>query len=174
MTLHSPQTVGPNRNRANAAFTIGLFTILGALSFQYIGGLYPCELCLTQRWPYYIGLPLLAVVVFAWERVPEPVRIALTAIVGALFVWGTYVAVYHAGVEYGVFEGPQTCTGTGDAAVSLDSLGDMSGAQIVPCDAVQFELFGVSLAGFNAIISAVIVILLTMSIWGQVSRRRAA
>lgn len=172
MIRHATQTVGPNRNRANAAFMLGLFAILGALAFQYIGGLFPCELCLTQRWPYYIGLPLLAVVVFAWDAVPRPVRIALTAVVGGLFVWGTYVALYHAGVEYGLFEGPQSCTGTGDADVNLDMLGDLSGSQVVPCDAVQFEVLGISLAGFNAIVSAAIVVLLAMSIWGQVTRKR--
>lgn len=174
MIAHAPRTVGPNRNRVNAAFTLGLFSILGALAFQYIGGLYPCELCLTQRWPYYIGLPLLAIVAFAWNKVPEPIRIALTLSVGGLFAWGTSVAVYHAGVEYGFFEGPQSCAGTGDAGVSLDMLGDMSGARVVPCDAVQFELFGISLAGFNAIISAAIVVLLAISVWGQIARMRNA
>lgn len=171
MRQHAPGTVGPNRNRANAAFMLGLFAILGALFSQYFGGLYPCELCLTQRLPYYIGLPALAVVIFAWDVLPQPVRIALTLGVAGLFVWGTGLGIYHSGVEWGIFAGPQGCVGVGDDNISLDMLGDLSGAQVVPCDAVQFEILGISLAGFNAIVSAIIVVLLAMSVWGQVSRK---
>ena len=58
MSQTSPSS--SDRTLAGVAFVLGLAAILGALAFQFIGGLYPCELCLTQRWPYYIGLPLLA------------------------------------------------------------------------------------------------------------------
>lgn len=161
-----------NRHTVTAAFILGLATILGALGSQYIGGLYPCELCLTQRLPYYIGLPALAVVIFAWDLLPAPLRLLLTGAVAALFVWGAGLGVYHAGVEWGIFEGPQSCTGVGDA-VSFDMLGDLSGARVVPCDAVQWELLGISLAGFNALISAAIAIALIWSAWGQFRGLRA-
>ncbi len=167
---HAPQTVGPNRNLANAAFMLGLFAILGALAFQHIGGLFPCELCLTQRWPYYIGLPILVLALIVWDRVAMPIRAGALGIVAALFAWGTWVGVYHAGAEYGFWPGPQTCSGTGDAAVSLDMLSDMSDSQVVACDVVQWELLGVSLAGFNALISGTIVVLLVLSIVGQIRR----
>ncbi|WP_127144186.1 disulfide bond formation protein B [Pelagibacterium montanilacus] len=167
-----PSTTGPNRNLVNAAFMAGLFAILGALAFEHIGGLYPCPLCLEQRWPYYIGLPMLAVVILGWNRLGQTVRVGLSGAVAALFVWGTWMGIYHTGVEWDIFEGPASCSGVGDDAVSLDMLGDLSGVRIVPCDAVQFELLGISLAGFNAIISAIIVILLVRSIIGQVRRGR--
>lgn len=159
------------RKGASAAFVLGLAAILGALAFQYIGELYPCELCLTQRWPYYIGLPILAVVILFWNRLPAPVRITASALIAGLFAWGAGVGVYHAGVEWGFWPGPQSCTGVGDDNVSLDMLADLSDARVVPCDAVQWELLGVSLAGFNALISAAIVVMLMVSIIGQVRRR---
>ena len=159
-----------DRGLAIAGFVLGLATILGALAFQFIGGLYPCELCLTQRLPYYIGLPLLAVLVIFWGRLSRPVRLALTLVVAGLFVWGTGLGIYHTGVEWGIFEGPTSCSGTGDAALSLDMLGDLSDSQVVPCNAVQWELLGISLAGFNALISAAIVALLGQSFKQQVRR----
>ncbi|WMT89154.1 disulfide bond formation protein B [Pelagibacterium sp. H642] len=161
------------RKGASAAGILGLAAILGALAFQYIGGLYPCELCFTQRWPYYIGLPLIGVAVIVWDRLPLPVRLGLLGISAALFAWGTYMGVYHAGVEWGWWPGPQSCTGVGDDSVmSLDSLSNLNDVRIVPCDAVQWEMFGVSLAGFNALISAAIFVLLIASIVGQTRRNK--
>lgn len=171
MIRHLAQSVGPNRNIANAAFMLGLFAILGALAFEHIGGLYPCVLCLDQRWPYYFGLPILAVVIFAWDALPAPLRIALTLVVGGLFVWGAGLGVYHSGVEWGIFAGPQSCVGVGDA-VSFDMLSNLDSARVVPCDEVQFEILGISLAGFNAIISAAIAIMLGFSAFGQFRRMR--
>ena len=170
--MNQPAIVAPGQDRrfAIAGFGLGLATILGALAFQFIGGLYPCELCLTQRLPYYIGLPLLALLIVLWSRLPKNVRLALTLIVGGLFVWGTGLGVYHTGVESGIFEGPATCSGTGAETLSLDMLGDLSNAQVVACNAVQWEMMGISLAGFNALISAAIVVLLGLSIKRQLGR----
>lgn len=163
---------GTTRQFLIAAFVLGLATILGALGSEFIGGLYPCELCLTQRLPYYIGLPALGLAIFAWDLLPATLRLAVTGAVAALFVWGTGLGVYHAGVEWGFFDGPQSCTGVGDA-VSFDMLGDLSSARVVPCDAVQWELLGISLAGFNALISAAIVALLAKSAWDQFKSLKA-
>lgn len=170
MNQPNPRTYGQDRLFAVAGFALGLATILGALAFQYIGGLYPCELCLSQRVPYYAGLPLLAVVIVFWSFLPKPVRVGLTVIVGGLFVWSTALGIYHTGVEWGIFEGPATCSGTGVETLSLDMLGDLSNAQVVACNAVQWEMFGISLAGFNALISAAIVVLIGLSIQRQLAR----
>lgn len=105
-----------------------------------------------------------------WTLLPHPVRLALTFVAGGLFVWGTGLGIYHTGVEWGIFEGPTACSGTGEAVLSLDMLGDLSGAQVVACNAVQWELLGISLAGFNALISAAIVALLGQSFKQQVRR----
>lgn len=169
MSQTSPSS--SDRTLAGVAFVLGLAAILGALAFQFIGGLYPCELCLTQRWPYYIGLPLLALALIVWTRLTTAIRVGLMGIVAALFAWGAWVGGYHAGVEWGWWPGPQSCTGVGDDAISLDMLSDMSDVRIVPCDAIQWEMLGISLAGFNALISAGIVVLLVLAIIGQLRRK---
>lgn len=160
-----------DKKAALAAFGLGLAAILGALGSQFIGGLDPCELCLEQRIPYYWGLPVLAAVLLLWNRLPLAVWYIGIAIVAALFAWGTYLGVYHAGVEWGFWPGPTSCTGTG-TSISFDQLSDINAARVVPCDVVQFRLLGISLAGFNALISAVIVGLLLVALADQWRRGR--
>jgi disulfide bond formation protein DsbB len=162
---------GQNSNRANTAFTIGVFTILGAWAFQYIGGYMPCELCYAQRTPYYIGLPLLAVIIGAWKVIPVPARIALTLVAAGIFVWGTYLGAYHAGVEWGFWPGPTSCTGTGEG-VSFSDLSNIDATRVVPCDKVQWRFLGLSFAGYNALISAIISGFLAWSVIGQIKRYR--
>ena len=166
---------GRERTATALAFALGLAAILGALGSQYIGGLYPCELCLEQRLAYYWGLPLLAVVLVLWTRLPPTVLYIAMALAAAIFVWGTSMGVYHAGVEWGFWPGPTACSGTG-VAVSFEQLGNIDAARVVPCDKVQWTLFGVSLAGYNAVISFGIVVLLASAMverWRRGGRARA-
>jgi len=170
---------GHNSNRANTAFTIGLLTILAALCFEYIGGYEPCELCLGQRVPYYVGLPLLAIVIAAWGSIPVLPRIAATLGVTAIFVWGTYLAAFHAGVEWGFWPGPTACSGAG-GGIDFGDLGSINETRVVPCDQPQIRFFdltfagipfdGLSFAGLNAIISAIIAGFLFWSAQGQYVR----
>jgi disulfide bond formation protein DsbB len=148
------------------AFLLGLGAILGALGSQYIGGLQPCELCLEQRLAYYWGLPVLAAVLVLWNRLPMTVWYVGILIAAAIFAWGTYMGVYHAGVEWGFWPGPTACTGTG-TSISLDDLNDINAARVIPCDKVQFRFLGISLAGYNALISAAIVGLLLVAVADQ-------
>lgn len=165
------QFSGNNSNRANSAFMIGLFTILGALCFEYLGGYLPCELCLEQRLPYYIGLPVLAVIIGAWKVLPPMLRVALTLAVAALFLWSTYLGAFHAGVEWGFWPGPSACTGTGEG-ISFDDLSNIDANRVVQCDAVQLRILGISLAGYNAVISLLIAAFLFWSVGGQWKRLR--
>ncbi|MCB9992284.1 MAG: disulfide bond formation protein B [Hyphomicrobiaceae bacterium] len=163
---------GDNSNRANAAFTIGLFTILGALAFQYLGGFIPCELCYGQRVPYYVGLPVLALTIALWRVIPVPARIGLTAIVAAIFVWSIYLAVFHAGVEWKFWPGPTSCTGGASDGLNFSDLNNLGDTKVVPCDDPQFRFLGLSFAGYNAIISLIISVLLVWSVMGQITRYR--
>ncbi|HEY0919015.1 disulfide bond formation protein B [Devosia sp.] len=155
-----------DRTAATLAFGLGLAAILGALGSQYIGGLYPCELCLEQRLAYYWGLPLLGAVLVLWHRLPRTVWYLAMLLALLIFAWGTYLAVYHAGVEWGFWPGPTACSGTG-VAVSFEQLSDINAARVVPCDKVQWTLFGLSLAGYNAIVSFGIVGLLAAAMYGR-------
>lgn len=155
---------------AGLAFILGLATILGALGSQYIGGLQPCELCLEQRMPYYWGLPLLALILVLWNRIPLPVWWLGMVIVTALFAWGTYMGAFHSGVEWGFWPGPTACSGLGDS-FSMDALNDLK--PVIGCDVVQFRFLGLSLAGYNALISLAIVALLVGAMVFQWKRNRA-
>jgi disulfide bond formation protein DsbB len=158
-----------DKKAAVLAFVLGLAAILAALGSQYIGGLQPCELCLEQRLAYYFGLPVLAAVILLWNRLPLAVWFLGIALVAGIFAWGAGLGIYHAGVEYGFWPGPTACTGTG-TGISFEDLSNLQ--PVIPCDKVQFQLFGVSLAGMNALVSLAVVGLLLLAIGDQWRRQR--
>ena len=153
---------------ALAAFGLGLVTILGAWGFQIVGGFVPCELCYQQRWPYYIGLPILLLLLIAWRRMPQLTRIAALAFVAAILAWSLYLGAFHAGVEWGFWPGPTSCTGIGDG-INFNSLGNLDETRIVPCDRPQIRILWLSFAGWNAVISAILAGLLG---WAALRARR--
>ena len=126
-----------------AAGSAGL--MIGALIFQYGFGMAPCKMCIWQRWPHVIAIVLGAAIYFMPNR--------FMALLGSLVVFiGGGIGVYHAGVEQKWWEGPSSCTGSG---LSLtDNLLDMTApVHIVMCDVIPWAMFGISMAGWNAIIS---------------------
>jgi disulfide bond formation protein DsbB len=153
------------------AFVLAICAIAGAWGSQFFGGLVPCELCLEQRLAYYWGLPVLAIVLILWNRLPLAVWYALVAIAAAIFVWSTYMGGFHAGVELHYWPGPTACTGTG-TGLSFSDLSAGTIERVVPCDAVQFRFLGITMAGYNALVSALVVVLLVAAIVVQ-GRRRA-
>ena len=120
--------------------------MLGALGSQYIGGLHPCEMCYWQRWPHDAAIVLALFAFGTRVNKASHVLVALAAL--AIMVSGG-IGVFHAGVENGWWEGITTCSTTA-AGVSLE---DIMRAPVVRCDVPQWTLLGISLAGFNAIIS---------------------
>lgn len=157
MLLTSPSS----RGVLASATALGLLAISGALASQYLGGLAPCELCLLQRWPYYVGVPALAIATLLHGRLPPTWLGLLVLFAGALFAWGAWMGGYHAGVEWGFWPGPTSCTGAMQE-IDLTSIMDMK--PVVRCDVVQFRFLGVSLAGYNALLSALVAGLSAMSI----------
>lgn len=117
----------------------------GAYLSQYGFGLWPCEMCWWQRYPHFAALPLVLV---ALLRPPGRAFVMLAAL--AVLVSGL-IGFYHAGVEYGWFPGLTTCTS--EVRLGGDPLEAILNAPLVRCDQVQWELFGISLAGFNFLIS---------------------
>src|SRR5882724_8833877 len=112
---------GALRNwRANPPLTaalivaiVGALTIAGAWFFELIIKLKPCPMCLEQRWPYYIGIPLaLAVALAAWKKAPRGIVVLGLVALAALMLWGAYMGAFHAGVEWKLWAGPTECTGT--------------------------------------------------------------
>ena len=143
---------------ANAPALIALASIavLGsALASQYFGGLAPCKLCHYQRWPYFFTI---AAGIGAWALpVGSATKRWLVAACGLAFAIGGVVAIYHAGVEYGWFAGPESCSGTGPAPQTIEELRRQLLAQpVVRCDEPAWTMFGVSMAGYNVLASVVL------------------
>ena len=158
-----------------AAALIALVAIGGAWVSQLFFGLVPCELCLAQRQAYYWGLPVLALILILWNRLPLAVWYIAMLVAAGIFVWSTYMGTYHAGVEWGWWPGPTACTGTG-GQLNFDSLSAGNIEKVIPCDQVQWRdpIIKFSLAGYNALLSALMVVLLLAAIVIQVRRPKAA
>jgi disulfide bond formation protein DsbB len=126
--------------------------LLGALAFQYLGGLAPCKMCLWQRWPH------LAAVLIGGAAVWFPLR-ALPLAGAAAAATTAAIGAYHAGVEQGWWEGPNTCTSGDIGGQSADELlNSILAAPLVRCDEIAWSLAGISMAGWNAILSALLVL----------------
>lgn len=122
--------------------------LAGALFSQYALGLLPCELCIWQRWPHLAAIVIGAVVMVF------PVSVLAVAGAAAAATSGA-IGVYHTGVERGWFEGPQACSSAVDfGALSAEQLLDrVLAAPVVRCDEVAWEMLGLSMASWNAILS---------------------
>lgn len=134
------------------ALLLPLALMAGALGSQYIGHLYPCEMCWWQRYPHIVAIPLAAPAFVAPGMALKRGFVALAAL--AILVSGA-IGVYHAGVEYHLWEGITVCTSTmtGKGGSVDDILKRIMAAPIIRCDVPQWTLFGISLAGFNALFS---------------------
>ena len=132
--------------------------LAGAFMFQFMGYL-PCEMCLWQRWPHaaaiIIGLAALAM--------PGPVLPWLGALAAAIT---SGIGIYHTGVERDWWEGPTSCTGGGGGGLAGDLL-STDGPRLIMCDQVSWELFTLSMASWNALFSAVLIL-----VWIAAARAR--
>ena len=135
------------RMRALGAMAASAALLLGALGFQYLGGLAPCPLCIDQRWPHAIAIGL-GLLLLAW-----PKR-AIAALAGLTVLVGAGIAAYHVGIEQGWWPGPATCTAPEPGAMAPGELLDqILATPVVLCDEIAWSLWGISMAGCNGILS---------------------
>jgi disulfide bond formation protein DsbB len=137
--------------------------LLGAFGSQYLGGLYPCEMCWWQRYAHLVAFAL-AVVAFTGSA-DSPRARTLTWLAAAAIASSGAIAVYHAGVEAKIFEGFTTCTAVAHSGSTADILKQITQAPLIRCDQVQFRFLGISMAGWNAILSlggAALIVLLSL------------
>ena len=135
----------------------------GALGSQYLGGLVPCEMCWWQRYPHGVAI-MLAALAFTAPSASQRSR-TLTLLAALAIAVSGAIGVYHAGVELGIFEGFTTCTSNASGATTADLLKSIMNTPLVRCDEVQFAFLGISMAGWNAILSlggAALIALLTL------------
>ncbi len=127
------------------AGSVGL--LLGALAFEYIGGMAPCALCIWQRWPHVVAL------LGAGALVTGHPLFALIGAAGAATSGG--IGVYHTGVERGWWPGPASCSAGGDLSSMTpeELLAQIMAAPVVRCDEVPWEMLGLSMASWNVVAS---------------------
>ena len=159
-------------SRLTAAKALALLVpaglLAGAYGSQYIGGLAPCEMCYWQRYAHFAGLAF-ALAALAAGGLPDR---------GRSFVWLAALGIlasgaigfYHAGVELDVFEGFTQCTASFGGGSTQDLLNQIMSAPVVRCDQVQWSFLGISMAGWNAILSGVGALTI---LWLSLSRPRA-
>lgn len=146
-----------------AALIAAAAIILAALGFEYFGGYRPCPLCLQQRYAYYAGIPLLFGALVLLSTGQQKIAGALFALVALGFLANAGLGVYHSGVEWKLWEGPQTCQ------LALQPLGGGPGGllkqleteRVIRCDEASWRLLGLSFAGWNAVLS----LLLSLSLF---------
>ena len=141
-----------NRSILVAIAIAGSLVLLGgAFAFEHIGGMPPCKLCIWQRWAHFGAIAAgLAAIALGRTRV--------FAVLGGLAVlFGAGVAGYHAGVEQQWWTGPETCAALPPAAMSAEErLDELLQTPVIRCDAIPWSLAGVSMAGWNGLISLVL------------------
>lgn len=136
--------------------------LLGAFGFQHLGGLLPCKMCLWQRWPHGAAVVIGIFAMTLGTRSLAWLGAAATATTGAF-------GAYHAGVEWGWWPGPTSCSGSGADLGAMDGAALLSldaPAGVVMCDEIVWQLFGLSMAGWNAVIALGLTV-----IWIMAARR---
>ena len=142
--------MNPLQLRTLGPLTGSAALLLGALAFQYLGGIAPCHLCLLQRWPHVAAI-VIGLLILAWPRRPLALLGALVVLIGA------GIAIYHVGVEQTWWAGPSSCTAPEPTTQSSGQLLDqILATPVVLCDQIAWSLWGISMAGWNAIFSLVL------------------
>ena len=134
------------------ALIVPLLMLAGAYGFQYLGGLHPCDMCWWQRYPHFAAVPL-ALIAYALRG---------RACISALFVGLAGLAVgvsgliglFHAGVEYGWWEGLTTCSTMPTGGSAADLLDQIMASPVTRCDVAPWSLMGISMAGYNGLLSS--------------------
>jgi disulfide bond formation protein DsbB len=150
---------------ALAIAAVAAATLAGAWFFQLVLDIVPCPLCLEQRYAYYLAVPLAILVAIAAARdAPRALPVAGLVLLAAAALGNAGLGGYHAGVEWGFWPGPTECTGPigglGSAGGLLDRLDSV---KVIRCDEVQWRFLGISLAGYNVLIS---LLMAALAAWG--------
>jgi len=150
---------------AVAVCVIGVATVAGFLFFQHVLGYPPCPLCLEQRIAYYVSIPL-AVMILLGLTVGASRKVLVLALVAiaAAMLWNSYLGIYHSGIEWQWWAGPQDCSGPSNSfGPAGDLLKRLSEVRAVRCDEAPWRFLGLSLAGYNVLISLA---LAAIALWG--------
>jgi disulfide bond formation protein DsbB len=172
VTSHSIASSSHPRDHANAALiaslaitAIAAMTLAGAWFFQLVLDIRPCPLCLEQRYAYYISVPLAAMILLGISvgSSHKVLMLALLAIAAAM-LWNAGLGTYHSGVEWHWWPGPQDCSGaTPNFSAGGSLLDQINRTRVIRCDEAAWRFLGLSLAGYNVLVSLVIA---AIALWG--------
>src|SRR5438132_12460099 len=168
---HARHDANPALTAALAIAVIAALTLAGAWFFQLVLDIRPCPLCLERRYAWYLAFPLGALLAFAAARgAPRALLVAGLALLALAVLANAWLAGYHAGVEWGFWPGPTECSGPlldlGKAGSLLENLDKV---KVIRCDEVQWRFLGLSLAGYNVLLSLAAA---AIAIWGMARIRR--
>ena len=136
-----------NKQYITIASLSSVAVILGAYAFEYFGGFVPCKLCYWQRYPHFLIILLFPLLYFFQIR-------SLISVGMMSMLVSTILAFYHVGVEKKYWLGPNSCTNSSIEGLTTDQLIEqIMTAPLVRCDEIAWELIGISMAGWNALIS---------------------
>jgi disulfide bond formation protein DsbB len=158
---------------AVAVAVLGLATIFGAYFFQYALGYRPCPLCLEQRIAYYVSIPLAAMILLGVSvgSSRKVMMLAFVVIAGAM-LWNSGLAAYHSGVEWQWWEGPKDCSGPVTNFGTAGGLRDLiQNTRVIRCDEAAWRFLGLSLAGYNVLISLAMAVI---AAWGALGAYRSS
>jgi disulfide bond formation protein DsbB len=163
---HTSRDGNPALTAALAVTAIAAATLAGAWFFQLVLGLVPCPLCLEQRYAYYLAVPLGALVALAAGRdAPRGILLAGLALLTLAALGNAVLGTYHAGVEWKFWQGPTDCTGPiGNLGSAGSLLERLDTVKVVRCDEIQWTFLGLSLAGYNVLIS---LLMAAIGAWGM-------
>jgi disulfide bond formation protein DsbB len=134
-------------------FVLALATILSALAFEYFGGHAPCPLCLQERYAYYFAVPAALAAWFAARGGAKGAARILLVLIALAFMFNAALGIYHAGAEWKFWPGPETCGGGFDL---IWGQGGVEDTPVIRCDEASWWFLGLSFAGWNAVVSAVL------------------
>jgi disulfide bond formation protein DsbB len=168
---HARHATNPALTAALAIAAIAAATLAGAWYFQLVLDIRPCPLCLEQRYAYYLAIPLGALVALAAAKdAPRGVLLAGLVILALAALGNAALGTYHAGVEWKFWQGPTDCTGPiGNLGSAGDLLARLDTVKVIRCDEVQWRFLGLSLAGYNVLIS---LSMAAIAAWGIAAMRR--
>jgi len=152
---HKSRSLAANESAAAAVVAfLGLLTIGGFFFFQYGLGYQPCPLCLEQRNAFYVSVPLAALLLLgAGYGASRKVLLLGFAVIALVMLWNAGLSAYHAGVEWKFWQGPIDCSGPIVPLGTGSLMSRLQNVRLERCDEAAWRLFGISLAGYDVLIS---------------------
>ena len=146
------------------SFLISSFMIISAFYLEYFHGALPCDLCITQRWFHGAIIAYSAIIIFILNKTSISKKLLLL-VVTILWLSSSVAGLYHYGIEMNFWTGPDGCSSNID--FSKDTLTYLLNKSPIKCDEVMFEIFGLSLAGWNAVTSFFIFLLASILLFNK-------